>query len=311
MAPTVWLCIPTYNGDRFLAEALTSAIAQTYRPYRILVSDDGSSDRTLVLVERYRSISPVPFTVMPGPRQGMVANWNFCLRQALAGGADYIKFLFQDDVLLPTCLAEMVGLAETDPQIGLVCSRRHLLGENLSPQWEWLRDLQKNWGAVPTVRAGRELFLHPAWLCPPDNQIGEPTAVLLRSTAVQTVGEFDPQFRQYVDLDYWWRVMLTHRMAWLDRPLVSFRVHAGQTTQRNQQADVIWAEIYRLWLKALFDPVYDGLPTAARQHLYGHVWGQGLREWARCWRGQRRSRFATLQVLAGAFLRRQPLAGVL
>ncbi|NJK59370.1 MAG: hypothetical protein HC918_02695, partial [Oscillatoriales cyanobacterium SM2_1_8] len=148
-------------------------------------------------------------------------------------------------------------------------------------------------------------------LRPPDNQIGEPTAVLLRATAVQTVGEFDPQFRQYVDLDYWWRMALHCHVGFLDRPLAGFRVHAGQTTQINQAADVIWAEIYRLWLKVLFDPVYAGLPAAARQRLYWHVWGQGLREILRCWRWKGRSRFATLQVLAGAFLRRQPLTGVL
>ncbi|NJK59294.1 MAG: glycosyltransferase [Oscillatoriales cyanobacterium SM2_1_8] len=172
MAPTVWLCIPTYNGDRFLAEALASAIAQTHRPDRILVADDGSSDRTLPLVERYRSLSPVPFMVMPGPQRGMVANWNFCLRQAVAGGADYIKFLFQDDVLAPNCLAEMVALAETDSQIGLVCSRRHLLGENLSPQWDWLRDLQQNWGPVTGGAGGPgTLFLAPAWLRPPTTKL--------------------------------------------------------------------------------------------------------------------------------------------
>ena len=49
-AVLVSICVPTWNGARYLAAALDSALAQTYAPIEILVSDDGSNDETPAIV---------------------------------------------------------------------------------------------------------------------------------------------------------------------------------------------------------------------------------------------------------------------
>ena len=115
--PLVSLIIPSYNGSAFLAEALQSASSQTYPNLEIIISDDASTDNTLEIAQSFQRHSSLPVSIISHPNYGLVKNLNFCIDQAKGKS---IKFLFQDDLLEPNCITEMVKLAEQDPEIGLV-----------------------------------------------------------------------------------------------------------------------------------------------------------------------------------------------
>src|SRR5690606_34276938 len=118
MKPLVSICIPTYNGEAFIAEALESAIQQSYPNLEIVVSDDASQDGTLALVERFKARTPIPIYVYKHEPQGIGANWNYCVTKAKGA---YIKFLFQDDVLEPDCISKMMQFMSSS-KVGLVYS---------------------------------------------------------------------------------------------------------------------------------------------------------------------------------------------
>ncbi len=268
--PTVDICIPTYNGAAFLAEAIESAIAQTYPHCTILVCDDGSADATLDVARSYAARSPFPLHVVAHARLGIAANWNACL-DCTTG--DYIKFLCQDDRLEPECVAQLVAAIARDGEIGMAfCRRRLLYGGELPADLAWLQAIHEAWPDLKPVQWGCDLLADRALLVPPDNKIGEPTNVLLSRRAIASVGAFDPAFGQYCDLDMWWRVMARWKIAFVDAELASFRIHPQQASQENQRRDRVWAEIYALWLKVLTDPVFQPVPLPARRRLYRHLW---------------------------------------
>ena len=103
--PLVSICLPTYNGETFLNEALDSIKSQTYPNLEVIVSDDASSDGTLRIIEEFKATVAFPVQVFNHEPQGIGANWNHCMKHAKG---IYIKFLFQDDVLYPECVTEMV-----------------------------------------------------------------------------------------------------------------------------------------------------------------------------------------------------------
>jgi len=70
--PLVSILVPTWQGQQFLAEALDCIFAQSYRPLEIVVSDDGSQDDTLAIVQRYQARGTLPMTMVTNPDQGMV-----------------------------------------------------------------------------------------------------------------------------------------------------------------------------------------------------------------------------------------------
>lgn len=236
-APLVTVCIPTFEGREFLAEALESALAQTWRPLEIVLSDSGSSDGTLDIAAEFAAASPVPFRIVGSPRPGMVANWNACLDHARGR---WIKYLFQDDVLDPDCVETLVGAARESENVGLAFSRRRLVVDPASADdpvvrfnAEHIRDLHAHWSELRPSQQGATLLRDPKLLDEPINKIGEPSTVLLSRRALDDVGRFDERLRQCVDLELWWRLLARWDAAFVDRELSSFRLHAAQQTGVN------------------------------------------------------------------------------
>jgi hypothetical protein len=134
-----------------------------------------------------------------------------------------------------------------------VFSRREiLLDEPGDPRAQaWKRDyehLHDRFRSLAEVNGGRELLTQylPA-LGGTDfaNWIGEPSAVMLRRSALQQVGGFDGRVRQSFDIGLWLRLMATHDVGFIDEPLVTFRHHsesltAGMAARREDWLDLLW-----------------------------------------------------------------------
>lgn len=97
LLPTYEVVICTYNGADFIDEQLSSILTQKPAPKRVIVSDDGSSDGTLELVQAQIQNSSIPIDVIRGPGQGIVANALHALRHTQA---EYVFLADQDDIWL-------------------------------------------------------------------------------------------------------------------------------------------------------------------------------------------------------------------
>jgi len=106
------IIIPTYNVEHYVAEALDSAIAQTYRPIEIIAVDNNSTDGTLSVLHDYEARHPGLITVLQEPKQGAPAARNLGLKHAKG---EWIQFLDADDLLLPEKLERQV---ESTPSCG-------------------------------------------------------------------------------------------------------------------------------------------------------------------------------------------------
>lgn len=104
--------IPTYNGEKFITEAIDSVLNQTRAPYEILVSDDNSSDSTLDKCGKYGNRIKV-FRNPDGP-SGFVNGWNNGIAHA---SGDYICILHQDDLLSPEFIEKMEKAIYENPDV--------------------------------------------------------------------------------------------------------------------------------------------------------------------------------------------------
>ncbi|SHM54426.1 Glycosyl transferase family 2 [Paracoccus solventivorans] len=106
--PPVVILLATYQGERFLAAQLDSILAQSCRDWRLVVSDDGSTDATRELLRRFAAAHPDrDIELRDGPRQGATRNF-LSLLDAVAPG-EAVAWCDQDDLWLPDRLAR--GLA--------------------------------------------------------------------------------------------------------------------------------------------------------------------------------------------------------
>ena len=106
--PLVSVCIPVYNGERFIAEAISSILSQTYSAIELIISDDNSSDHTIAIAQSFQTQTSIPINILTHQNLGLAENSNFCINQSQG---KYIKFVYQDDILMPNCIEKMVNLA--------------------------------------------------------------------------------------------------------------------------------------------------------------------------------------------------------
>src|SRR5438552_9920949 len=157
----VTVCVPIYNGALYIRDAIRSVLNQTVMPQEIIISDSGSSDGSEDIVREEARRAQAKLIILPTKTPGMVPNWNSTIR---AASGKYIKFLFQDDLLHPNCLEEMVKVAECDERVGFVFSQRKLLIEPSAEGDEitkWLlryQNLSAAFGELKTSERGSLLL---------------------------------------------------------------------------------------------------------------------------------------------------------
>lgn len=272
--PLVSILIPTWQGEAWLEQTLTSVFAQDYRPLEVIVSDDGSTDRTLDILRQYPVTDDIPLQLFSNPDPGMVNNWNHCIERA---SGTFLKFVFQDDLIEPGCVSALVA-AVADPAIALVyCPRRLQLSNDAATNAHCraIRDsgqnLHQGWSRLAPVMDGLDYLDDPAFFDGNTNKIGEPSAVLLRRTALQQLGGFDPNFHHMIDIEMWTRLMAHFRIAFVDTPLAVFRIHPDQESVRNIERGNINNDMLYFCRKLLVDPLYTPAPPAFRERAFAVV----------------------------------------
>lgn len=246
MSHLVSVCIPTYNGSRWLHDAIVSALSQTYNDLEVLIVDDKSDDSTLDVA---RSFSDSRIRIEVNSKNfGIVGNRNRCI--ALSKGP-FVKFLFQDDILYPSCIEKMVQTLESNETVGIVFAPRDILLENPEDPFQVeFRNHQvhsyEKFGTLREVNPGIELFT--AWLSNDfsENWVGEPSSVMLRKRSVEDVGLFNTKMISCSDMEMWIRMMYFHDVAFIDEPLSAFRFHASSAGARIREKRYNWLD--RLWL---------------------------------------------------------------
>jgi glycosyltransferase involved in cell wall biosynthesis len=234
MTPTVSICVPTYNGARYLAPCLESALTQTHGDFDVVVVDDASTDETVAVAERFAARDG-RVRVTKNPRNlGLVGNWGRCVE--LARGA-WIKFLFQDDYLAPTCLATMLARAGPDTPFVVTARRLDFSAGASADIRDWyetheakhLMARRAEWPVIVTAERFADCLID----YPTINFIGEPTATLIHRSLFERFGPFIADMRVLVDWEYFARIGVNRGLAFIKEPLATFRVHADSTTQQE------------------------------------------------------------------------------
>jgi glycosyltransferase involved in cell wall biosynthesis len=117
------IIIPCYNVEEFIAEAVESALSQTYPNKEVVVVNDGSTDNSLKVLSRF------------GDQIRIITKKNGGLSSArntgvLYSGGEYVMFLDADDIISPESAQAKIDILESNPDVGLVVGRHEVLTED-------------------------------------------------------------------------------------------------------------------------------------------------------------------------------------
>jgi glycosyltransferase involved in cell wall biosynthesis len=233
-SPLVTVCVPTYNGVEFLREALDSVCSQSYTELEILIVDDRSSDGTLDILDSYRNKDNRVRVQQNAQNRGLVGNWKRCVE--LARG-EYIKFAFQDDVLLPSCVKALVDAALTQNVRFTFCAREFIFEEGALKGDAHYFERHRE---TTASRFGTSDVISPEQFCSavvqewPMNIVGEPIVTLLHKSVFADYGSFNRHLLQLCDYEYWCRIGANEPIVYVPEVLARFRVHDTATTSKNR-----------------------------------------------------------------------------
>ena len=225
----VSVVMPAYKTT-YLAQALESVAAQTYRPLELVVCDDSTDDRVEAMVAAFAARAAFPVHYSRNPER-LYETRSTARGIALARG-EFIKFLHDDDVLEPDCVAELLGALRAAPRATLAAARRQLIDEQGRPLADELAtafpardDVRIDGNDLVAVLADHTL-----------NFIGEPSAVLCRRATVLPFGDglavLDGVRVSWVaDLALYVKLLRDGELAMLARPLMRFRISRQQFSQ--------------------------------------------------------------------------------
>ena len=220
MNRSVSVILPTFNGEKYIAEAIDSALAQTIAPHEIIVVDDGSTDSTKKIVRGYGN----KVRYIYQENKGVSGAYNAGI--AVASG-NYVAFLEHDDVWAPEKNLCQVQCFEDDELLGMVYSPALLLEED-KPSKSNVTNLDNGGGEV-TFAA---FFAR--------NRILNCSTVMIRRSALEDIGGFMEELRLSFDYDLWLRIAAKYRVVCLSEPLATYRIHSGNLSR--DENDLVAAE---------------------------------------------------------------------
>jgi glycosyltransferase involved in cell wall biosynthesis len=267
MDDVVSVCIPVYNGGKYLRDCLESIVGQTYTKLEILILDDGSSDNSIAIAENFARIDSRVKLVINRVNLGLAGNWLQCIE--LATGK-WIKFLFQDDLMQPQCVEKMLAACVQYKSPVCICSREFLIENSAS-------DVLKNFFSKEVYKL-EDKYPQPGYLAPDviatlaaqnlfTNFVGEPITLLFEKKLVQAYGSYNKDLVQLIDYEFALRLSLNVGSCFLPDKLVSFRVHSSSESS-NQNANALkklknqFVEPLLLYHEYLFNPNFKALRQA-------------------------------------------------
>ena len=161
----VSVVVASFNGERFLAETLDSVFAQDYEPYEVVFVDDGSTDRTSEIAQRY------PLRYVARENGGLAAARNTGVAEARG---EYVTFIDDDDLMPPDRLSLQAKRLADHAELGCVLGRQEWID---APDWLPRDPVFGDLAGIPLA------------------------AAMVRRNALDDVGGFDESFRYAEDRD--------------------------------------------------------------------------------------------------------------
>ncbi|GEM_PF-3505572 len=216
--PRVTVAIPSYNHEKYIAQAIQSVLDQTYQDFEIIITDDGSSDHTVNVIKTFSDPRIRLFCF--AKNQGTSSAMNHCIRE---GRGEYMAILNSDDIFFPDKLEKQVKFLDEHNEIGAVFGSPQIIDDDGNDFLD-IKNIQKK------NRSRFEWLNYFFWH---GNALYHPS-VLIRRVCYEKIGEYDEQLAQTPDFDFWMRLCMKYDIHILQENLIKYRI---RSCSANASAD--------------------------------------------------------------------------
>jgi len=210
--PLVSVLMTAYNREKYIAEAIKSVLASTYTNFELIIVDDYSSDKTVVIAESYAEKDNRVKLFVNEKNLGDYPNRN---KAASYAHGKYLKYVDADDLIYPWGLELLIRMMQQYPEAGWgLCS----LEQNVNHPFPFL------------LSPGDVLRYH---YFGPGLFYNGPLSSIIRANSFNNIGGFTG--RQHVgDHEMWHLLSLKYPVVLMPPGIVWYRVHSEQQMEANR-----------------------------------------------------------------------------
>ncbi|WP_150464416.1 glycosyltransferase family 2 protein [Francisella sp. XLW-1] len=210
-APIISVVMPVYNAEKYISDAIESILNQTFIDFEFIIINDGSSDRSLEVIEEYKKIDS-RIIVVSRENKGIVYSLNEGI--ALSRGK-YIARMDADDISLPDRFINQVEFMDANPQIGVCGSWIKKFGKNIKTYvWKLEKDDKKLKSLL--------LFSVP---------VAHPSVFIRKSILIQNNLRYRENYKDAEDYKLWVDLAEHTKFSNIPKVLLNYRVHRESITQ--------------------------------------------------------------------------------
>ena len=232
------ILLATYNGERYIKEQIDSILNQTHKEFRLLISDDGSKDKTREILEAYKNKDSRIEVYFQENNLGVVKNFEFLLGKV---EEKYYMFSDQDDIWKEQKIEK--SLKKIEEGFDLVYSDLEVVDENLNVIYSSYWKLKGIYNKIKKYNNFEALYL---------NNFVTGCTMISKKELINSFLPL-PNTSKFVLHDYWISLILSQngKIAYIEEPLIKYRQHKNNKVGSKKKSDELKSidEIRKLFIE--------------------------------------------------------------
>ena len=233
------ILLATYNGEKYLVEQLDSILAQTYTNFRLIVSDDCSTDGTRKILEEYKAKDSRIELYFQAKNLGVIKNFEYLLKKV---ENNYYMLSDQDDIWKENKIERSVEKLENS-ESDLVYSDLEVVDENLNVTYKSYWKLKNIYKKIKKYNSFEALYL---------NNFITGCTLISKKEFIKDIIPL-PDTSRFVLHDYWISLVVSQKgkISYVEEPLIKYRQHKNNKIGSKKQSDTLRSidEIRELFIK--------------------------------------------------------------
>ncbi len=231
--PLVDIVVPAFNAEKYIKQTLESILQQTYENYNIYIINDGSTDNTNSVIQKFNSNN---IFIVDQNNSGPSKSRNNGYRN---GKGKYVVFLDSDDLWSPEFLERTVKFLEQHENIGYVFTEFSTFNTSGTIRERWSQEDGRVFEIPALNSADREkIFSRKIWS---DLLVGSFVPMggaLLRRESVDDTGLFDESLTNAEDREFFIRLSYEYDSAFIDECLFHYRIHENSLSRNLEKLTI-------------------------------------------------------------------------
>lgn len=218
------ILLATYNGEKYIREQIDSILNQTHKEFRLLISDDGSTDKTRAILEEYKNKDSRIEVFFQEKNLGVVKNFEFLLGKV---EAKFYMFSDQDDIWKNEKIEK--SLSKIEEGYDLVYSDLEVVDENLNVTYESYWKLKGIYNKIKKYNNFEALYL---------NNFITGCTIISKKELINSFMPL-PNTSKFVLHDYWVSLIISQegKISYIEEPLIKYRQHKNNKVGSKKKTD--------------------------------------------------------------------------